>query len=105
MNYSTSIPFLMRKKNISYSEAQRLVKNLTEDGLICPSLTFKEEEITLKLLFRLEGKYGRFLFYPSCEESEFIVRNLLFQKTATKNQIDMMLNHGWDVLIQEKQWT
>lgn len=103
MHYGTSIPLLMRKKKITYQEALRLIQSLMDDNILIqdsnPHIQGNEEFI---LTFQVESKYGRNLFYPICDNAKFIIQHLLFQKTATKNQINTMQNHGWEIKLKRK---
>ncbi len=102
MSYGTSIPFIMRKTKLSYDAARTKINELVDQGFI----NSNSEEIPLqsfKLTFLAISKYGRDLFYPNDKESEFIIRRLLKQKTATKNQLKAMQEQGWMVNVETKK--
>lgn len=96
MGYATSIPFLMRKRKVTPQEAKIIIDNMISTGLIGQDLS-KEENQSIILRFTVERKYGRYLFYPKCENAKLIINGLLFQKSATKNQIQKMIDAGWKI--------
>lgn len=105
MSFGTSIPFLMRKKNMSHMEAKRVIEDLVNKGILREPVTEldEHEEESFSLTFLAESKYGRHLFYPICDNSQFIICNLLSQKTATKKQIILMQEQGWMVKLKQKE--
>lgn len=103
MRYETTITKVMRKKGYSYAAAAKLLEEMEKDGILSrsfESLSFGEKG-RLDLEFIVQTKYGRNLFYPACDHSEFILKQLLNQKTATKEQILLMQTHGWNVNIKQ----
>lgn len=103
MKYETTISIVMRKKGFTYAAAATLLQGMEKDGILMRSYESRPfgEKGRLDLDFIVQTKYGRNLFYPACEHSEFILKQLLHQKTATKAQILLMQTHGWNVNIKQ----